>query len=178
MSFCFSCKSAGGTTSKHWMPWLFLITKRPHFQIIYFIQKVWFGFSRSVQYHRAAFRGKRKSLTCGRVKTLQAPVSGQDASHPTTTTHHPAAVWVWTRREPGAPTATAVFSTVCPAGLTGALLGPHAGGWEGEPGALLGCGRNRAELLTGQPYLAVLSEHWFQPSSPLLSMHPDIIGVL
>lgn len=60
MSFCFSCKSAGGTTSKHWMPWLFLITKRPHFQIIYFIQKVWFGFSRSVQYHRAAFREKKK----------------------------------------------------------------------------------------------------------------------
>lgn len=76
---------------------------------------------------KASKQKKAAALTCGRVKTLQAPIPGQDTSHPTTTAHHPTAVRIWTWREPRASTAAAVFPTVCPAGLTGALLGPHAG---------------------------------------------------
>lgn len=63
MSFCFSCKSAGGTASKHWIFWLFLMTKRLHFQIICFSQNIWFGFSRSGQYHRADFKNKQTKQT-------------------------------------------------------------------------------------------------------------------
>lgn len=59
MSFYFSCKSAGWTTSKHWIFWLFLMTKRLHNQIIYCFQIISFCSSRSVQYHRAVFKNKQ-----------------------------------------------------------------------------------------------------------------------
>lgn len=58
----------------------------------------------------------------------------------------------------------------------------RAGGRESQGlcGAAAGIGQRAPELLPGQRYLAAPAEHWagFLPSSPLASMHPDIIGVL
>lgn len=73
-------------------------------------------------------------LTRSWMQTLQAPVSGKDTSHPTSTTHHSTAIWIRTWGQPRAATATAVFPTVYTSRLAaGALLGPHADRQTGEP---------------------------------------------
>lgn len=74
--------------SKHRMLWLFLKTERLHFQIIYFFQKVWFGFSRSVQYHRASnlkIKNKKKGKA-ERKRAKEAPYLWQSEDSPSSST--------------------------------------------------------------------------------------------